>query len=330
MTLTTETFEGIDDGTVMPSGDYYTGGVITSGQTVQAATAAAITGSRGLRFTNSSPGTVAYLEHTFDAATPAFSWACRMRMPAPPTSSQMRLGQFMAGAITTIRLDHNSDGRLLIRNAAASTITAASMASAITVGTPVSLQIFARKGTTTTDGMLRVRMVRLDTDTELYDSGLLTNINTGTADYTADRIGWVTTTSAGITGLDVDDVALDTAPAADGDLIDPPATSDPPTIGDVTVLDRAVADYGDLSTAGGGGDLSWTIEHLDGPDESAGITEPIPGLFLIPRAGTTSRYTVTVTEDGSGLTGTATVTVAPTSADSPGLVTLVRLGGSWD
>ncbi len=74
----------------------------------------------------------------------------------------------------------------------------------------------------------------------------------------------------------------------------------------------------DATGTTGTGTLTYTISP------STGVTQPSPGLFLVPQGSTAATYTVTAT-DSASQTGNGTVTVPAAG----GFVTSVRVGGAW-
>lgn len=73
------------------------------------------------------------------------------------------------------------------------------------------------------------------------------------------------------------------------------------------------------STPGGGGALSFTVAHASGPNNSAGIREPVDGWFFIPQDTAESTYTVTVSEGGNDDSEVVTVPAISTGTPSGGV-----------
>lgn len=194
-------------------GDTPLGYVSTSG-TVTATTAAALEGSIGFELAGAAGDVPAVGYGGWASDTIAVS--CLMKVPSAPASGQQRVLNVYAvdtfsGALP--RFELNSDGRLLTRNAAGTTVAAASTGTGVSiVGKKCHLQLWVAKGTTTSDGQMRVKITDLDASTVLVDSGLLTGLNTGTVQFQATRIGRPSTHATYAATLLVDAIAAsDTA-----------------------------------------------------------------------------------------------------------------------
>lgn len=73
------------------------------------------------------------------------------------------------------------------------------------------------------------------------------------------------------------------------------------------------------STPGGGGTLTFTVAHTSGPDNSAGIREPVDGWFFIPQDTAASTYTITASEGGNDDSEVVTVPAIATGTPSGGV-----------
>ena len=130
-------YEGLAEDATIPTGgmEFWTE-FHTSLNTVTAKAAAASVGAMGARFLNTNSGTTAYLRKAF-TATNELSMSLDFDLPVPPSTGQQRLlGIRNASAVHMMRLDQNSDNRLLVRNAAGTTISTPQMGMAVagTVG----------------------------------------------------------------------------------------------------------------------------------------------------------------------------------------------------
>lgn len=244
-------------------------------------------------------------------------------IPSWPTGSANRLYEIRHASNYMCRIEQNTNGTLVVLNA---TNAAVWTSAAVPTGL-VRIAITVDPDTSTT-GAFSIDIFTTDPETsttpdQSWDS---TTMNLGTAAVAAIRRGRISSTAASAATAEIlygqtDDTGATIGPLAPD--VDPPSISAP----DET--EPWVADFRSSGTAGGGGDLSWSIAHVSGPDNTAGVEEPVDGLFLIPRDTTTSVYRVTLTETGNAETDTWDVTVTPAGTDLEGLVTLVRVGGVY-
>lgn len=139
------------------------------------------------------------------------------------------------------------------------------------------------------NGLVELRILNADRSVNFTSTATATLSTTpnNAAQY---RIGGATSAS-GWTTLFVDDAQ---AGALASGWPDELVFDDPPTI-DVTEGSYYVADFTG-STEGSGGAIAFTIAYTSGENNSAGILEPINGLFLIPQTQAVSTYTVTATD----------------------------------
>lgn len=321
MAITGYGFEDLAEGQSIPegAGNFFNTGVTTPGQTAEARASAAYTGNRGMYLENTSSGTQNYLEQVFATPTGSASYTMMFKQTTPLASGQMRNWAFTTSTGgAPVRLDHHSDGRFLVRNAAATTIPEAQTPNSAAVpplGTWVMWQVWAKKGTTTTNGQLHAVMTRMDTNTVIFDSGLLTNVNTGTADYSGFLVGWGFNTTTAITTYEADDIALDTAPA-DNTLL-PPYTgpsNTPPTVS--AGADQAnIEPYTTVTLTGTATDPGGTIASRTWRQVSGTPTVTLTGAttatatYKAPGTlnGTTLVFGFTATDDG-GATATEDTT----------------------
>lgn len=283
---------------------------VTLGGTNTAVAAAARYGARGGRVACTTSGVTGLGINGLNA--PALSLSLLFAQPVAPASSQVRTVNFYNTAGTgTVSLDLNSDGRWLVRNGARATISAAQTPSgqAAPVGTPMLWQCYIAKGTTTSDGSLRVRQVRLDTDAVVYDMALVSNINTGITNFTGFRIGVPSGGSVGVGYVfDFDDVAYDPEPTS-GLLVEPYVETTLP----VTATPTGIASTATLGAV-------------------AAILTVTAALTGIPSAATVGTPTVTTTVTASpasvgstSTVGTPTVTT-PTTATPVGVPSAASVG----
>lgn len=201
----------------------------------------------------------------------------------------------------------------LVSNSA--TVSGSNSTTVLAADTDYDLELAVTKGTTTSDGVCEYRIYAAGSSSAL-ETRTFTGQNTETIDARAIRLGSGNVASAAQTwwcdNLQVQDLA--------SGWIGP--TVLPPILSFVTSYSYAVLDARG-STAQAGGSLSYTISP------SIGVIEPVDGLFLIPRGGSDTVYTVTVTESGSGLTdNTPTETILTASAND-GYTILVHNGTSF-
>ena len=229
-TIETYGYDELADGAAIPTGGaaFWTS-FNTTVHTALAETDAAIDGVRGLRVTNVTAGTLGYLLKTFTATAEA-AFTVRMKLPTPPSTGQQRLIDIGPSGSQSMRLDQTSDNRLLVRNAAGTTISSPQMGMAVagTVGDLLEWRFYVKKGTGTGDGTLHSYLYNLTTSTLIAD-GSSTALNIGTADFTTLRLGFPLTTNASVTFFDSDTVWFAPDPDSVGWLIDPAAVFGAPT-----------------------------------------------------------------------------------------------------
>lgn len=215
-------YEGLSAGAAIPVGAGQFWDSFTAADNTAVAEAGASTvGLRGCRITNVTVGQGGYLTRTFTPSS-SFTMSVEFFLPTPPTAGQQRLFDLGSSSAQYLRLDQNSDNRLLVRNAAASTISAPQMgmATAGTVGDKMRWRIYWAKGATTSTGTLRSELTNLTTSALIVDNQS-TALNMGTADADRIRMGYPLSTNAGVLFFDHDQIVVATDPSSISDLAGP-------------------------------------------------------------------------------------------------------------
>lgn len=108
-------------------------------------------------------------------------------------------------------------------------------------------------------------------------------------------------------------------------VLAPSAAANP--VARATVIQPIAEINATASTASSGGTLSYSI------NPSVGVTQPDPGIFLVPYTNSPQVFTITVSESGGGTsTVQATVPAAPSSGNitnTTGVETMRFVSGAW-
>lgn len=170
---------------------------VTAGALVYG-TAAAIHGTLGLEVVPSS-GVLREGLWTIPDAGPTVHLRGYFRHTNTPTVTHTLLQLRPAsGTGPQLQLSTTGGGRLNLQNAAAAAMFGAA-ASEIANGDAHRVEIKLTKGTGTTDGTAEFVVFDTDDTTELYHPAQLTNVDTGTADYTRLFLGRPSGTTTDVT-----------------------------------------------------------------------------------------------------------------------------------
>lgn len=190
----------------------------------------------------------------------------------------------------------------------------------LTLATWYRISLFATPGATT--GTARAAVFALDSLTPITngDTGLLTSINAGTAEFTSRRIGVSTSTTTSTADMYLDDPGLDEAATG---LI-PPYGVVPP-VGDPVILEG----YAAVDLTGYVASVGTKSYSLTG---TSGIITVMPGYYLVPQADYALKsLTATITDSGlSGQPTVTTVNIGQRYLSQDGEIEILRYdGSSW-
>jgi hypothetical protein len=125
----------------------------------------------------------------------------------------------------------------------------------------------------------------------------------------------------------VDDLAMRDAP--DSAWVAWPAVTPEPS-GTATTSDTFAADFRSFVPGTAGNALTFNIAWVSGPNNVAQVTEPVEGLFLIPKGASPSVYTVNVVEAGQSYPKTVNVpALAPVAPVADSILRRKMTASGW-
>jgi hypothetical protein len=282
-------------------GDAFT--AVSAGVTYAAA--AAGRGARGMTTTADPVG--AWARVAF-AGTKTLALQEIVQVTTSPTSDCHILAAGRGGSsfVRVASLHLNGTGRLRLSDAPSTSPGLWTATDPLDPTKKYLVKLLALVGTTTTNGTLAVAYRELGGP--IIQTATVTTANLGTDDLTDATFGKRSSVPYVVR---VDEPAWDTAAAA---LIGVQPTLSVTAAGGLCAVDARG------SVAGDGSALSYAISP------SAGVLEPVPGLFLVPQTAAAQPFTVTVTQSGTAYPLPVTVPAA-TGGGNPAYYTLTP--GGW-
>jgi hypothetical protein len=271
-------------------------------------------GNAALRFKHNTSG-AARIELPLVTASNTVSVLIKMTLPTANPSADSRIVEFMDSQGTPankLRINHKTTtGQFDLFNAAGTAVFNTTPDHSGTIYVAIGEEV-AATSPTTSNGKMRLNVY--DSTYTLVGSTTYSNDAQNTIGSLASalktfRIGRINTIT------DTSEILIHYIRISDSQITPLSPISAPPTI----VLNTPAGPYYEYnvtsSTPGGGGVITYSIAWTSGPNNIAGVREPVDGWFFIPQGTAVSQYTITA--DESGNTDTEVVDVPAISAGTP-------------